>query len=169
MSNEPFFVARMPLGPTTNQSYKTVNFKTKRGNIVRRPGATAALLQFKRDAAKTLIAQRSQQNWSVINDIRARWLKGVHTHLTITITFHLESLWRSDNDGRIKATQDAIFDFMQLNDNMVVRTVVEKCLAIGEPHCEVTVAIKDGFEYPEAKKVRVVKSAKKVINDTEKY
>lgn len=171
MLNEPFFVARLPLGPTTNQSYKTVNFKTKKGNVVRRPGATPALLQFKKDSAKLLAAQRSKQDWEVINDIKARWLKGEHTHLTATLMCHLEHMWVSDNDGRLKGAQDAAFNFMGLNDNMVVRTIIEKCLAEGEPFCEITVAIKDNFEYGEKPKKRATRAkvAKKESNATDVY
>ena len=171
MTNEPFFAAKVPLCPTTNQSYKTVNFKTKRGNIVRRPGATPALLQFKRDVVKMLAAQRSQQDWSMINDVKDRWLKGEHTHLAVTMTFYLQHMWTSDNDGRIKGTQDAVFDFMGINDNMAVRTVVEKCLASSEPYCEVTVAIKEGFEYvvPAKKRPAKPKMPKKESNEVEVY
>jgi hypothetical protein len=171
MLNEPFFVARLPLGPTTNQSYKTVNFKTKKGNVVRRPGATPALLQFKKDAAKLLAAQRSQQNWATIHDIRARWLKGEHTHLTVTLMCHLEHMWASDNDGRLKGAQDAAFKFMDINDNMAVKTIIEKCLAEGEPFCEITVAIKDDFVYGEKPKKRATRAkvAKKESNATDVY
>jgi hypothetical protein len=171
VNNDPFFEATFPLGPTTNQSYKTVDFKTKHGNVVRRPGATPALRQFKKDAAKLLAAQRSQQNWGVITAIRDWWLKGVHTHLTVTLTCYLRYMWTSDNDGRLKGAQDEAFKFMDLNDNMVVRTVVEKCLADGEPHCIITVSIKDGFEYEEKPKKRTTKPkvAKKESNETEVY
>jgi hypothetical protein len=170
MSNEPFFAARLPLGPTTNQSYQRVTYKTKKG-MVNRLGATPALLQFKKDSAKLLAAQRSQQNWATINDIKARWLKGEHTHLTVSIKFHLLHMWTSDNDGRLKGAQDEAFKFMGLNDNMAVKTVIEKCLAEGEPFCEIAVAIKDDFVYAEKPKKRATRAkvAKKESNATDVY
>ena len=91
------------------------------------------------------------QDWNTINHIREMWEQKVHTHLEITIWYYLDSMWRSDADGRIKATQDAVFIFMKLNDNMVVDTHVYKRLAEGKPYADVIVKIVDGFEYPDIK------------------
>jgi Endodeoxyribonuclease RusA. len=145
--NPPFFVAELPISPGTNSSYETVNYITGDDRLIRRPGATKALKQFKKDAVLLLISQRSRQNWTIINDIVNKKRKKIHVFLKAMMIFHVKSVLMKDLDGLVKATQDAACKFMKINDNLIVDLHVIKTLTSDEEYCEMTVMLNDVEEY----------------------
>ena len=147
MNNEPFFKALIPLSPTVNGSYQRVTYETKDDDVVNTIGATKELRQFKRDATKALNSQRKQQNWIIINDIIIKKSKRKQVPIEVEITFYLESLWKSDIDGRIKASLDAACKSIGINDNLVVGLYVKKKLDKDNPRCEISIALENAENY----------------------
>jgi len=144
ISSAPFFKARLPLPPGINQSYKivTVPSKARGGRIrydrpptVNRIGPSEALETFKRDAALMLINAKVDR--FVIEAIQASTHK---VPLQVSLTFYYRTLWRNDVDGGIKAAVDACFDCLGINDNRVLRIVVDKAVDRAAPHAEVEIS-----------------------------
>lgn len=139
---EPFLVATLPLPPGVNASYKTVNFKVqngdKKGTWVRRPGATPALEQFKEDAILSFYTDKHLWNWDAISRIKDSKKK---VPLAATIRFYFKTLWLHDVDGCIKAAMDAVFKYIGLNDNTVVRLKIEKLADRENPRCEISLSV----------------------------
>lgn len=133
---EPFLVATLPLPPGVNASYKIVDFKTQKGNWVRRPGATPELEQFKKDAHLCLLGHATE-NWNVLNAIKANKNK---VPLAVRIDFYFKTLWLHDIDGCIKAAMDAVFKYIGLNDNTVVDLHVRKFVS-KDPRCEISICV----------------------------
>lgn len=140
---EPFLVATLPLPPGVNASYKTVNFKVqngdKKGNWVRRPGATPELKQFKEDALNILTYSKDTKgNWPIASAICASKKK---IPLTVAIDFYFKTPWLRDVDGCIKAAMDAAFKYLELNDNAVVDLHVRKFVDKENPRCEISLSV----------------------------
>lgn len=173
MNNEPFFKAWIPLSPTVNGSYQRVTYE-KDDKTINGLGATKELRQFKKNATKALAEQRNQHNWIIIDDIIEKKRKRKHVPLVAEITFYLEYLWKSDVDGRLKASLDAACKSIGINDNLVVRIILEKELDEQNPRCEISISLR----YPETyvlekdtKRTKVTKittRAKKSDKATEK-
>ena len=127
---EPFFSAAFPLSPSVNGSFETNHSAQFYGS--------PALKQFKKDAKTVLSAQRAKQNWSVINAMKESKDK---IPLAMDITFFFPTLYRRDCSGPVKAAEDAVFDFIGINDNRVVRIVNEKYADRDNPRVEVSVRV----------------------------
>jgi Holliday junction resolvase RusA-like endonuclease len=142
--SEPFLVATLPLPPGVNASYKTVNFKVqngdKKGTWVRRPGATPALEQFKKDAENILVYSSSDvtADLDVVEKIKASKKK---IPLELFIKFYFKTLWLHDVDGCVKAAMDAVFKYLGLNDNTVVTLFVDKFADRDNPRCEISLSV----------------------------
>jgi Holliday junction resolvase RusA-like endonuclease len=131
-----FAYAVLPLPPGINASYKTVNFKTKDGRIVRRPGATPELEAFKQEAHARLYLQKGAFDWMLVNEIQHSKHK---MPLAVSIDFYYPTRWKRDIDGGEKAVIDALFDCIGLNDNLIVDKHTRKLVDRDRPRCEITV------------------------------
>jgi len=119
--SDHFFYAELPLGPGINESYSSANsvFQlTEVANI------------FKEHAAYILANQwnkkRRGKEWNTIRDIEEKFKKKIKTPLALTLFFYRKSVWKADEDGPVKITQDVIFDYIGLNDCLVTYLVVRK-------------------------------------------
>ena len=139
---DPFVVAMLPLPPGVNASYKTVNFKVqngdKKGNWVRRPGATPELEQFKENAILSLYMDKHLWNWDAISKVKESKKK---IPLIVDIDFYFKTLWLRDIDGCIKAAMDAVFKYIGLNDNTVVDLHARKFVDKENPRCEISLYV----------------------------
>ncbi len=135
---EPFFVATLPLPPGINQSYKIIKVRTKASRYAHTLSSSDSLAQFKHDAHNALLFKRSSFQWDVIQDIGASNTK---IPLSVELDFYFVTLWTRDIDGGIKAALDVSFDFMGLNDNLIVDLRVGKYVDRQNPRCEIKVKI----------------------------
>jgi Holliday junction resolvase RusA-like endonuclease len=138
LSTLPFVQATLPLPPGVNASYKTVNFKTKDGRMVRRPGATPELEAFKQEAYAKLYQQKSAFDWILVHEIQHSKHK---MPLAVSIDFYYPTRWRRDIDGGEKAVIDALFECIGLNDNLIVDKHTRKLVDRERPRCEMTVCL----------------------------
>lgn len=125
---------KLPLCPTSNQSYRTGN-----GRFY----SSSEAKKWQDEASYVLHTQRAYVDWDEIERIKSLHKKKKFTPLQLELIFHLESLWRSDWDGRIKATQDTLFDFLGINDRLVTCGMVRKMKAIEDEYCMATVSLAD--------------------------
>jgi Holliday junction resolvase RusA-like endonuclease len=128
--------ATLPLPPGINASYKTVTFKTKDGRLVQRPGATPELEAFKQSAHFALLERGI--NWPLIHMVQSSKTK---IPLAVTIDFYFPTLWKRDIDGGEKAAIDAVFNYIGLNDNLIVDKHTRKFVDRDHPRCEVSLSI----------------------------
>src|SRR5260370_862742 len=126
LQGEPFLVATLPPSPSVNGSYKT--------NSNAQFYASESLRQFKEDAVLALCADRCFFDWDVIDAIKASKVK---VPLTMVMDFYFRTLWLRDLSGPIKASEDALFDFIGLNDRLVVDLQAKKFVDRENPRCEI--------------------------------
>lgn len=139
---EVFFSGRLPVPPGINQSYKIVTIKLKSGKRYNRLGDTPQATAFKRAAAQQLKdTTTTLVDWQVVETIKEAKHKRKHVPLIMTITFFFETMWRRDVDGGEKHIQDAICKHLGINDNLVIRLVVEKQADRNNPRVEASLCI----------------------------
>lgn len=136
IATAPIIQTTLPLPPGINASYKTVNFKTQDGRMVRRPGATPELEAFKTDAFLSMYTYKHLWNWDAIAEIKASKHK---TPLAVTINIYYRTRWKRDIDGPEKAAIDAVFSYVHLNDNLIVDKHTRKLVDRDNTRCEVSV------------------------------
>lgn len=136
MAGSVFFSGSLPIPPGINRSYKNfLNKKTGKSMFAGTPEAR----RFKQAAAQKL--QDAQVDWSVVETIQAAKRKRKQTPLEMTISFFYESRWRRDIDAGEKATIDAVFKHLQLNDNLIVAKHTFKQLDKINPRVELQIRI----------------------------
>jgi crossover junction endodeoxyribonuclease RusA len=123
---------RLPVAPSINAS--------------RRPGGknsrtvhTKVARVFIKDARVMLTA--ASIDWEAVKYVRAKYDKEQHVPLELNITYFFNSMWRRDEDGGIKITQDVVFDYLDLNDNLVIDLHVKKRMDKADPRTEVSLCI----------------------------
>lgn len=121
--------ATLPLPPGINASYKT-----GRGKFY---GSTE-LKAFKQEAHAQLYLQKGMFDWMTIYDIQKAKEK---TPLSISIDFYHPTLWKRDIDGGEKAVIDALFEYIGLNDNLIVDKHTRKLVDRTGPRCEVSLGL----------------------------
>lgn len=131
---EPFFTGSVPLPPSVNQAYRVI-----RVNDHYRIGPSAALVQFKRDAP--LLLSQAQCNWAVVKNLQQYAQLHEHIPLEVSLKIYFETMWRSDLDGREKYAVDSVFAYLNLNDNLITRMTLEKCVDRTFPRIEVSLAL----------------------------
>jgi Holliday junction resolvase RusA-like endonuclease len=128
------------LPPGINSSYGVGEDEDGKGCFI----STADLKQFKRDACICLIEQDQKGlfNWEAIFEIinYNKRRKKDKILLTLKLDFYYKTLLKQDEDGGIKAVQDAVCGFIGLNDNLVKRLEVEK-YADANPRCEIQLLV----------------------------
>lgn len=127
---EPFVVTTLPLSPSVNGSYKT------NGNA--QFYASEDLKQFKQDAPIALYLDRRSWDWDTICAINASKVK---IPLTLVMDFYFKTPWLRDLSGPIKATEDALFEYIGLNDRLVVDLHAEKFVDKENPRCEISLYV----------------------------
>jgi Holliday junction resolvase RusA-like endonuclease len=127
---EPFFKAAIPLPPSVNGSYKT--------NYSSQFYSSDPLKQFKNEAECKLVDQWNNQDWVIIGAIEASKQK---IPLFMDMKIYFDTLWRRDCTGVIKAAEDAVFNFLRINDNRVVRCNAEKYADRDNPRVEIMVSV----------------------------
>jgi Holliday junction resolvase RusA-like endonuclease len=125
---KPFLCARLlTLPPGINRSYKIASISPKHKPSYRRLCATQELATFKESALYEL--SRASVDWRIVEAIRT---SSVKVPLALTIRFYFPTLWRRDIDGGVKAVQDSVFQYLALNDNLIVEKYVSKA---ADPEC----------------------------------
>ena len=113
----------LPLPPSINQQYATVNGRRVLSRASRR---------YKKDVGKAIRRLRRE---SEISDTLVATLRDGFVGLFID--FYFETPHRRDLDGGLKITQDAICDALGINDNRVVDVHLVKRIDPLRPHIEV--------------------------------
>jgi Holliday junction resolvase RusA-like endonuclease len=80
---------------------------------------TPKAAEFKEEAVLHLREQRQAVRWDTLEGIRSALGNGVYTPLKMDICYFFPTMWRRDVDGGDKAVIDAVFKFLQLNDNLI--------------------------------------------------
>ncbi|HET8913465.1 MAG TPA: hypothetical protein VFN23_18480 [Ktedonobacteraceae bacterium] len=110
----PFFTGHIPLPPSTNMAYKPAVID---GHLRIIP--TPALEHFKEEAAQWLAWENcSFVDMPVLEALRAS--RHIKTPLRVRLTPWFSSPWKRDLDGIYKFSIDAVFTYLQLNDNQIV-------------------------------------------------
>lgn len=120
--------AILPLPPGINASYKS-----GRGKFYGSP----ELKGFK-DEAYYALRESGIFDWLSIHKMLESKKK---TPLAAAIDFYFPTLWKRDIDGGEKAVIDVIFDYIALNDNMIVDKHTRKLVDRDNPRCEVSLSI----------------------------
>lgn len=133
----PFFVARMPLPPGVNASYKIVKlFNSENGISSMRLGPTPELEEFKESSGWELKVAPTC-DWLVVEAIKTS--KKVKVPLAVKVRFYFPTLWRCDVDGGEKHAIDAAFRHLGLNDNLILDLHVTKDADREDPRCEIEI------------------------------
>lgn len=114
---------QLPLPPSINQQYATVNGRRVLSRASRR---------YKKDVGKAVRELRAK---GVISDALVAALR--QGFVGLFIDFYFETPQRRDLDGGLKITQDAICDSLGVNDNKVVDVHLVKRIDPLRPHIEV--------------------------------
>jgi crossover junction endodeoxyribonuclease RusA len=114
---------QLPLPPSINQQYATVN-----GRRV----LSRASRQYKKDVSRAIRLFRAD---GTISDALVTALR--QGFVGLFIDFFFETPGRRDLDGGLKITQDAICDALGVNDNKVVDVHLVKRIDPLRPHIEV--------------------------------
>ena len=119
-SSPPRLCLTLPLPPSINEQYATVNGHRVSTQVARR---------FKRNVYAVL--HQLQQNGLLSEALRSQFQQD---HLAFLLDFYFSTPLRRDLDGGLKITQDAICEGLQLNDNRVVDIHLMKHIDPLHPH-----------------------------------
>jgi Holliday junction resolvase RusA-like endonuclease len=125
--------AVLPLPPGINASYKS-----GKGKFYGSP----ELVSFKDEAYYALRACGGLV-WPLIHEVQASKKK---IPLAVSIVFYFPTLWKRDIDGGEKAAIDAVFNYIGLNDNLIVDKHTRKMVDRSNPRCEIAVSIYNALE-----------------------
>lgn len=129
---KPFFTGRMPLPPSVNGAYK-IGYIGNHPRII----STPALEQFKQEAMVTLARDsRSFTDFAVLEALRSARIK---TPLDVKLLVYYTSEWKRDLDGPEKYAVDAAFDFLGLDDRLVVHKESWKYVDAVDPRVEIEI------------------------------
>lgn len=133
-----FFVGSVPLPPSVNASYqvikvKVLDKKTGRHVIKHRIGPTPDLEAFKLQADSWL-KRHAPVDKEVLETIQHA---NEHTPLDCVIRGYFVTMWKRDLDGIIKASVDALFAHIGLDDRLVVHYDVTKLVDRDNPRVEI--------------------------------
>jgi crossover junction endodeoxyribonuclease RusA len=135
MANDVTLRARfeLPLPPSINQQYATVN---------KRRVLSKASRRFKQEARKAIRRLRVE---GVISDEMVAALR--EGFVALFIDFYFKTPHRRDLDGGLKITQDAICDTLGVNDNRVVDVHLVKRIDPLRPRIEVQLEAIPNWQY----------------------
>jgi Endodeoxyribonuclease RusA len=139
-----FLIVKIPLNPTSNHSYDIRNITTKTGKKAHTLMSNKAYASFKERAADILAQKDVYKDQDIIDRIIAAYEqeKTMFVPVEMNLVYRLDSVWRSDIDGRVKGTMDAVFKALGINDKLTIDMHVSKRLVqAGEvPHCMVEIS-----------------------------
>ncbi len=137
-----FFRATLPLPPGFNHSYDIRKMKTKKGKWASSLMSSSEAKAWKEEVA-IILSQQMIKNLdkAVFEAIKYSESKRQKVLYTLTMDFYFEYLFKKDEDMGIKATQDAVFNALGINDNRVKRLEVEKFEDREYQRCEITVSL----------------------------
>ncbi|MFB3071566.1 MAG: RusA family crossover junction endodeoxyribonuclease [Nitrospirales bacterium] len=116
------FAFELPLPPSINSQYATVNGRRVLSSTGRR---------YKAAIAQILLGALAQ------SPNRATFLNAAQSHyLTLSIHFYFPTLLRRDLDGGLKIAQDALCEAMGINDNRIVEIHLYKSLDRESPRLD---------------------------------
>ena len=116
----------LPLPPSINRQYATVNGRRVLSSTGRR---------YKETIAQLLMAAASSSGWHA-------FLQKAREHcLALTVHCYFPTLLRRDLDGGLKITQDAVCEAMGLNDNRVMEIHLYKTVDRDNPRLECTLVL----------------------------
>lgn len=127
-----FFHAILPISPTSNLTYRI-----GQGKFYTAPIAKRFIQQCQ------LAISKAEVDMRVVEMLRSqkKYKPNKRSMVEVHMRWYLKSIYTSDVDGRIKITQDAIFDYYGLNDVIVKVIVAEKLVDKQNPRCEVTISL----------------------------
>jgi crossover junction endodeoxyribonuclease RusA len=116
----PRLCLTLPLPPSINEQYATVNGHRVSSQVARR---------FKKYVHNTL--HQLEQQGQISEALRFQFQQ---SHLALLLDFYFKTPLRRDLDGGLKITQDAICEGLRLNDNRVVDIHLMKHIDPLHPH-----------------------------------
>ncbi len=116
----PFLRLTLPLPPSINEQYATVNNRRVSTPIARR---------FKHDVKAVLRTLEDQGQLS--EDLCSRFQQ---SYLALLLDFYFATPLKRDLDGGLKITQDALCEGLKVNDNRVVDIHLMKHIDPLHPH-----------------------------------
>ncbi len=136
--SRPFYSARMPLPPSVNGAYTNAHIEPAEAEAYNRIVGSKRLNQFKKDAAKELLAARCDR--AVIEAIYSAFEQKKYVPLAVSVRFFFREMWKRDIDGGLKYVIDAAFEAMALDDVLVVKIRdIDKEVNRADPHTEIDV------------------------------
>ena len=116
------FVFSLPLPPSINTQYATVNGRRVLSSTGRR---------YKSSIAQLLLSALAR------SPHRATFLQAAQSHyLALSLQFYFPSLLRRDLDGGLKIAQDAVCEAMGINDNRIAEIHLFKLLDRDAPRLD---------------------------------
>lgn len=120
------FIFELPLPPSINSQYATVNGRRVLSSTSRR---------YKASIGQILMGALAQ------SPHRITFLNAAQTHfLALSIHFYFPTLLRRDLDGGLKIAQDALCEAMGINDNRIVEIHLFKALDRETPRLDCTLS-----------------------------
>lgn len=116
----PFLCLYLPLPPSINEQYATVDGRRISTTIARR---------FKRQVHTTL--KGLEQQGILQDELRKHFRQG---YLALLLDFYFTTPHKRDLDGGLKITQDALCEGLGINDNRVVDIHLMKHIDPLHPH-----------------------------------
>lgn len=117
----------LPLPPSVNQQYATVNGRRVLSATARR---------FRRDVAALMRTQASSPRWPT------RWLATLPNQpLACDLVFYFTTPFQRDLDGGLKIALDAVLEALDLDDRYVVALTLEKRIDPLKPRLELELGV----------------------------
>jgi crossover junction endodeoxyribonuclease RusA len=129
----------LPVPPSVNEQYATVN-----GLRV----STVVARRFKQQVQRALNALAREGKLG--EELRESLHQG---YLALDLAFYFETPLKRDLDGGLKITQDALCDYLGINDNRIVTIHLAKYIDPLHPHLEVELEALDDWSFDEEYRV----------------
>jgi len=137
---EPFFVARLPLPPSTNHLYIEVPFY----NVTHRAKRTRVLAPAARNwkhEALLRLPSVAIVNQATLDRLRLPQRRGVpRPQLSMEVMLYLKDPWRRDLSNCLKLMEDTIFGYLGLDDVSVFDLHPRKAHS-DDPHMQVSIRV----------------------------
>jgi crossover junction endodeoxyribonuclease RusA len=119
-SSPPLLRLNLPLPPSINEQYATVNGRRISTTVARR---------FKQQVQTAL--QALERQGILYDELRDHFRQ---SYLALLLDFHFSTPYKRDLDGGLKITQDALCEGLGVNDNRVVDIHLMKHIDPLHPH-----------------------------------
>ncbi|HLL79271.1 MAG TPA: RusA family crossover junction endodeoxyribonuclease [Ktedonobacteraceae bacterium] len=136
---QPILRVTLPIPPSINEQYATVN-----GLRV----STVVARRFKQQVQRIL--NGLEREGKLGEDLREHLRQG---YLALFLAFYFETPLKRDLDGGLKITQDALCEYLGLNDNRIVTIHLVKYIDPLHPHLDVELEALDDWKFDEEYRV----------------